>query len=94
MPRYVIERNFAHVTDDDMAELAVKSKRVIAESFPAITWEHSHIVTDDEGVVRSFCVYGAPDEATVREHAEQLGGHVVERLYEIVGDVEPGDISA
>lgn len=39
----------------------------------------------------AFCVYDAPNEEVVRRHAELLGDHVVDRVYEIRGDVTPGD---
>jgi hypothetical protein len=48
-------------------------------------------VVDDEGAVKSFCIYDAPDPATVRDHAALLGEHFVEGIYEIAGDVTPDD---
>ena len=56
--------------------------------FPEITWEHSHVVVTDDGTVRTYCVYDAPDEAAVHEHALALGRHV-SIVYEIAGDVTP-----
>jgi hypothetical protein len=43
MPRYVIERNFGLIDDDEMQELAARSKLVGIEQFPDIEWEHSHV---------------------------------------------------
>ena len=54
-------------------------------------WEHSHVVLDNDGTPKSFCVYDAPSEEVVREHAERLGDHFVNAIYEIVGDVTPDD---
>jgi hypothetical protein len=34
-------------------------------------WEHSHVVVDDDGMAGTYCVYEAPDEETVREHAKR-----------------------
>ena len=40
---------------------------------------------------KSFCIYEAPNEEMVREHANRLGDHFVETIYEIAGDVTPAD---
>ncbi len=90
MPRYLIERTY-EVGEDELVEVATRSKRIATEQFPDIVWEHSHVVADADGNLKSFCVYVAPDEAVVRRHAELLGQHVVEHVYEIGGDVTPDD---
>jgi len=41
--------------------------------------------------VKTFCVYAAPTEDIVRAHAEQLGQHTIQAIYEIAGDVTPTD---
>lgn len=82
MPKYLIERTY-EVTEEELPVVATRSKRIARDQFPEIVWEHSHVVTDSDGVVKSFCVYVAPDEATVREHAKLLGQHIVDRIYEI-----------
>ena len=90
MPRYVIERTY-EVGEDEMPEVGRRSKRIAAEQFPQIVWEHSHVVVDDDGTLKSFCIYDAPDEGMVRRHSELLGQHVVDHVYEIGGDVTPDD---
>ena len=40
---------------------------------------------------RACCIYGAPSEEMVREHAQRLGDHSVVAIYEIAGDVTPDD---
>lgn len=90
MPRYLIERRF-HVAESEMPNVGRRSKRIAAEHFPEITWEHSHVVVDDSGAVTTFCVYGAPDEETLRQHAHELGQHDVATVHEIAGDVKPAD---
>ena len=90
MPRYVIERTY-DVDENELPNVATRSKRIAQESFPTIVWEHSHVVADEDGTLKSFCVYEAPDVETVRRHAELLGNHVVEHVYEIGGDVTPAD---
>ena len=59
--------------------------------FPEIVWEHSHVVIDSNGTPKSYCVYAAPNEEMVREHAQLLGDHFVQEIYEIAGDVSPAD---
>jgi len=44
--------------------------------------------------VRTFCIYGAPSEQVVREHATRLGQHKLDSIDEIVGDVTPADFPA
>jgi Protein of unknown function (DUF4242) len=90
MPRYLILRKFT-VDQDEMPVVGRRSRQIAEEQFPQIEWEHSHVVVDDEGVVRTFCVYAAPDEGVIREHAVALGQHTIESLHEIAGDVTPAD---
>ena len=47
--------------------------RGIQEEFPEIVWDHSHVVLDESGTVRTYCVYDAPNEELVRR-AAKLGG--------------------
>ncbi len=91
MPRFVIERNFGAISDDDMLAAAVRSDQAM-ERFPDIVWEHSHIVATDDGEIRTFCVYGAPSEEMIREHAVAFGSHTITRIYELVDDVTPAEV--
>jgi hypothetical protein len=90
MPKYLIERVY-DVGQDDMPNVGRRSKVIAMEKFPEIVWEHSHVVVDSDGTLKSFCVYVAPNEEMVRHHAELLGNHVITHLYEIGGDVTPDD---
>ena len=90
MPRYVIERTYT-VEEEQVPVVATRSKRLAQDHYPQIIWEHSHVVIDSDGTPKSFCVYDAPNEEMVREHAERLGDHSVDRVYEIAGDVTPDD---
>jgi hypothetical protein len=88
MPRYLIERTYS------VRRRLPRSRRVQAighHRFPEIVWEHSHVVVGADGVPKSFCVYDAPNEEMVRQHATQLGDHFVETIWEIAGDVTPSD---
>jgi Nickel responsive protein SCO4226-like len=90
MPRYVVERTY-DVDQDELPSVGRRSKQIAGEHFPEIVWEHSHVVMDSEGVLKSFCIYEAPDEDTIRRHSVLLGCHVVDHIYEIGGDVTPDD---
>jgi len=71
MPRYVIEREIpgaGDLTDDQLRDVSLKSIQALGELGPKIQWLHSY-VTDD----KVYCVYLAPDDATVRKHAEMVG---------------------
>ena len=85
MPKYIVERLF-EVGEDQMPDVSRQSNRVLA-TMPEITWVHSHVVVDETGKVRTFCIYEAPDEDAVRRHAKALGLHTVEGITEIAGDV-------
>jgi len=90
MPRFVIERTF-QVDENGMPEVGRRSRQLAEEQFPGIVWEHSHVVSDEEGTLKTFCVYTAPDAETIRRHGELLGDHVIDHVYEIAGDVTPAD---
>ncbi len=90
MPRYMIVRTF-QVGEDQMPKVGRRSREIVEQEFPEITWEHSHVVVDDDGTVRTFCVYGAPSEELVRAHSQMLGLHSLDGLHEIAGDVTPAD---
>ena len=71
MPEFVIERDVpgaGSMTEAEIRDVSIRSLQVLAGIGPQIQWLHSY-VTDD----RIYCVYLAPDEATIREHAQKLG---------------------
>ena len=74
-----------------MPRVGRRSRELVEGEFPEITWEHSHVVVDAEGTVRTYCVYEAPDEEAVMAHSRRLGAHHIEGLNEIAGDVSPAD---
>ena len=88
MGRYLIERNFGAISDDDMLAAAVLSDQVATERFPEIVWEHSHIVMGDDGQVLTFCIYGAPTEEMIREHARR-GGFPANKISQIRALIDP-----
>jgi hypothetical protein len=90
MPRYLIERTFS-VSEDEMPRIGGRSRRLITEDFPEVIWEHSHVVMDAKGRVKTYCIYAAPNEEMVRSHSTALGEHIIDVIYEIGGDVTPLD---
>ena len=93
MPRYMVVRSF-DVGESEMPPIGQRSRQIIEDELPEITWEHSHVVVDDSGMVRTFCIYSAPSEDVVRDHSTRLGRHEIASIDEIVGDVTPADFPA
>ena len=88
----MIERSFGDISDEEMLAAAVRSDKVAREEYPDVTWEHSHVCVEEDGSITTFCVYDAPSEELVREHAAKFGGHVISRMYEIADDVTPAEV--
>jgi hypothetical protein len=71
MPKYLIEREIpgaGKMTAEQLKSVSQDSCRVIKNMGPQIQWVHSY-VTDN----KVYCIYNAPDEAMIREHARQAG---------------------
>ena len=86
MPKYVIEReipNAGKLSKDELQAISQKSCRVLRNLGPQIQWLQSY-VTDD----KIYCVYIAPNEKMVREHAEQ-GGFPASRISEVKSVIDP-----
>jgi hypothetical protein len=86
----MVVRDF-DVFEPEMPAVGRRSRELVEGEFPEITWEHSHVVVDDEGKVRTYCVYAAPSEDVVRKHSARLGKHQIDSIAEIAGDVTPAD---
>ncbi len=74
-----------------MPTVGRRSRELVDNDFPEITWEHSHVVVDGDGNVSTYCVYDAPTADIVREHSRRLGQHELDGLHEVAGDVSPAD---
>jgi len=86
MPKYVIEREIpgaGKLSAQELKAISQKSCAVLQTMGPQIQWQHSY-VTDD----KIYCVYIAPDEAMVREHAMQ-GGFPANRVSEVKTTIDP-----
>jgi hypothetical protein len=90
MPRYLVVRKF-DVAEEEMPEVGRRSRTTIEDGYPEITWEHSHVIVKGDGTVMTYCVYAAPTEQMVRQHAVDLGDHRLEEVLEIAADVTPAD---
>ena len=86
MPKFVIERDIpgaGKLSPQQLQAISQKSCAVLREMGPRIQWVQSY-VTDD----RIYCVYIAPDEETVRQHAQQ-GGFPANRISQIQSVIDP-----
>jgi hypothetical protein len=71
VPQYVIERELpgaGSLSEAQITEISLKSLETLNEMGPQIQWLHSYVTED-----KVYCVYLAPDEDTVREHARRTG---------------------
>lgn len=86
MPQYLIERNVpgaGKMSAGDLKALSQKSCSVLNSMGPQIQWVHSYVTGD-----QIFCVYRAPNEAMLREHARQ-GGFPANKISEIKTTIDP-----
>jgi hypothetical protein len=86
MPKYMIERELpgaAQLSPDELRSISQKSNKVISELGPDIRWLTSY-VTDD----KIYCVYVAPDEDILEEHA-RCGGFPANRITRVSTVIDP-----
>jgi Protein of unknown function (DUF4242) len=86
MPKFVIEREVpgaGNLSEAELRELSRKSVNVLRGMGPEIQWLHSYVTGD-----KIYCVYLAPDEATVREHAKR-GGFPANRISAVRRLIDP-----
>jgi hypothetical protein len=86
MPKFVIEREIpgaGKLSAGELQGISQKSCGVLREMGPRIQWLQSY-VTDD----KIYCVYIAPDEAAIREHASK-GGFPANRISRIARVIDP-----
>jgi uncharacterized protein DUF4242 len=86
MPKYVIERDIAgagKLSAEQLRGISQKSCGVLRQMGPQIQWLHSY-VTDD----KVYCVYIAPNEQALREHASK-GGFPINRVSQVKEIIDP-----
>ncbi|HXW39284.1 MAG TPA: DUF4242 domain-containing protein [Acidimicrobiales bacterium] len=86
MPKYLIERNVpgaGNLSAEELRAMTQKSNKVICDLGPEIRWLQSY-VTDD----KLYCVYIAPDEDIVYEHA-RCGGFPADKVTRVSAIIDP-----
>ncbi len=86
MPKYVIERNIpgaGKLSAKELQGISQTSCGVLREMGPQIQWVQSY-VTDD----KIYCIYLAPDEQSIREHAEK-GGFPADSISPVATIIDP-----
>jgi len=86
LPKFVIEREIpgaGQLSPDQLKAISQKSCGVLRELGPSIQWLQS-FVTDD----KIYCIYIAPDEATVRQHAN-MGGFPANSVAQVRTVIDP-----
>ena len=86
MPKFVIERDIpgaGALSPLELKTISQTSCGVLREMGPSIQWVHSYVTGD-----KVYCVYIAPNEEMIREHA-QRGGFPANRISEIKSIIDP-----
>jgi hypothetical protein len=86
MPKYVIEREIpgaGKLSAQEIQAISAKSCGILREMGPQIQWVQSY-VTDD----KVYCVYIAPNQDTIREHARR-GGFPANKISEVKEIIDP-----
>ena len=86
MPKFIIEREIpgaGKFSPEQLQGIAQKSCNVIRGLGPQVQWLESY-VTDD----KLYCVYIAPNDETIREHARQ-GGFPANRISAVRRMIDP-----
>jgi len=86
MPKYVIEREIpgaGKLSGEQLRAISQTSCGVLSNMGPQIQWIHSYVTGD-----KIYCVYIAPDEAMIREHAKQ-GGFPANAVSKVTAIIDP-----
>ena len=86
MPKYVIERDIpgaGELSSQELKAISQKSCDVLNKMGPQIQWVQSYVTGD-----KVYCVYIAPNEQMIREHAEQ-GGFPANRVSQVTSVIDP-----
>nr|WP_295375733.1 DUF4242 domain-containing protein [Pseudoxanthomonas sp.] len=86
MPRYVIERDIpgaGQLAADELKAISRRSCQVLEGLGPQVQWLQSYVTAD-----KVYCVYLAPNEDLIREHARQ-GGFPADRIAEVRAVIDP-----
>jgi hypothetical protein len=84
MPKFIIEREIpgaSKLTDEQLQGISQKSCSVLEQMGPRIQWVQSYVAGD-----KIYCIYNAPNEQAIREHAAKGGfpANVVTRISKVI----------
>lgn len=86
MPKYIIERDLpgaGNLSPDELKSISQTSCGVLRKMGPQIQWVQSYVTED-----KVYCVYIAPDEEAIRQHARQ-GGFPANRISRVHAMIDP-----
>jgi hypothetical protein len=86
MPKYVIEREIpgaGKLSSEQLKAISQTSCAVLENMGPQIQWVHSYVTKD-----KIYCVYNAPNEEMIREHAKQ-GGFPANSVSQVSSIIDP-----
>ena len=86
MPKYIIEREIPEagkLTAEQLKGISQTSCGVLSNMGPQIQWLQSYVTAD-----KIYCVYIAPNEEMVREHAKQ-GGFPANSVSQVMANIDP-----
>ncbi len=86
MPKFVIEREIpgaGKLSAEQLKAISQTSCGVLSKMGPQIQWVHSYVTSD-----KIYCIYNAPNEEMVREHAKQ-GGFPANSVSQVAVIIDP-----
>ena len=86
MPKYLIEREVpgaGKLSADELREISAKSNGVLSHLGPDVRWLQSFVTED-----KLYCVYVAPDEDIILEHA-RCGGFPADKVTKVSAVIDP-----
>lgn len=86
MPKYVIEREIpgaGKLSPEQLKAISQTSCGVLSKMGPEIQWVQSYVTTD-----KIYCIYNAPNEEMIREHAKQ-GGFPANSVSQVSTIIDP-----
>ena len=86
MPKFIIEREIpgaGQLSGEQLQSISQTSCNVLKNLGPEIIWQHSYVAAD-----KIYCVYIAPNEELIREHARQ-GGFPANSVMKVSTIIDP-----
>jgi Protein of unknown function (DUF4242) len=89
MPQFVIEREIpgaGMLSEVELRDMSLRSLETLQQMGPQIQWLHSYVTED-----KVYCIYLAPDEHYIREHARRVG-IPVDRVAAVRSLIDPANL--